>query len=198
MIERFPIVLPALLALAALLLPIAVLSLSAGVTHLVAPQVFFRIPALAALPKLGGFMLGLGALYDRDEGWVYDPTLLFQDGSFWNMSALQFLTARADPAGYRLGDLSIGAFIGLPDPLLDVLALGSASLVVIAGAVALTTTRGVDLARVLLAMPIVVFSTAFLTVYLVSLLLWSAHMLNFWVFLLAAAIYQKRRYASHH
>ncbi|EWY40787.1 hypothetical protein N825_33195 [Skermanella stibiiresistens SB22] len=198
MIERFPIVLPALFALAALLLPIAVLSISAGVTHLVAPQVFFRIPALAALPKLGGFVLGIGALYHRDEAWVYDPTLLFEDGSFWNMSALQFLAARADPVGYRLGELSIGAFIGLPDPLLDTMTLGSATLVVIAGAVALTTIRGMELARVLLAIPVVVFSTAFLTVYLVSLFLWSANALNFWVFLLAAAIYQKRRYASHH
>ena len=114
------------------------------------------------------------------------------------MPAFQFLTSRADPTGYRLVDLSIGAFTGLPDPTLDYLMLASASLLVLAGVVALLTARGTELARIILAIPAVALSTAFLTIYLVSLVFWSAHMLNFWVFLLAAAIYQKRRYATHH
>jgi hypothetical protein len=86
----------------------------------------------------------------------------------------------------------------LPDPLLGNLMLVSGTLLVLAGAVALITARDTDLARVFLAIPILSLATAFLTIYLVSLILWVAHMLNFWVFLLAAAIYQKRRYAKHH
>jgi len=198
MFEGFSTIIPALLTVAALLLPIAVLSVSDGALHLLAPRMFFRIPALSALPKLAGIVLGIGALYDRDDGAVYELTLLFDTSSFWNMPALQFLASRADPTGYRLIDLSLGAFAGLPNPLLDNLMLASASLLVLAGVAALITARGTELARIFLAIPAVALSTAFLTIYLVSLLLWAAHMLNFWVFLLAAAIYQKRRYASHH
>jgi hypothetical protein len=188
---------PVLLTVAALLLPVAVLSVSDGLLHLIAPQTFFRIPALSALPKLAGLVLGIGALYDRDDGAAYEVTLLFDAASFWNMTALEFLTTRADPSGYRLIDLSAGAFVGLPDPLLGSLMLASGCMLVLAGVVALITARGGELGRIFLAIPAVALSTAFLTVYLVSLILWAAHMLNFWVFLLAAAIYQKRRYSSH-
>ena len=198
MLEDLSTFLPVLLTVTALLLPVAVLSVSDGVLHMLAPHLFFRIPALSVLPKLAGLMLGIGALYDRDDGTVYDLTLLFDRSSFWNMSALDFLASRADPSGYRLIELALGAFVGLPDPLLGNLMLASGAMLVLAGAVALITARDVDLARVFLAIPILSLATAFLTIYLVSLVLWIAHMLNFWVFLLAAAIYQKRRYASHH
>jgi hypothetical protein len=198
MVEDLSAVLPVLLTVVALLLPVAVLSVSDGVLHMLAPHLFFRIPALSVLPKLAGLMLGIGALYDRDDGAVYDLTLLFDKSSFWNMSALDFLAGRADPSGYRLIDLALGAFAGLPDPLLGNLMLVSGTLLVLAGAVALITARDTDLARVFLAIPILSLATAFLTIYLVSLILWVAHMLNFWVFLLAAVIYQKRRYATHH
>jgi hypothetical protein len=197
MFEELARIIPALLTVAALLLPIAVLSVSKAMLNLVAPQMFFRIPALSALPKLAGIALGICGLYDRDDETVYELSMLFDSASFWNMPALHFLASRADPAGYRLFELSAGAFVGLPDPLLDNLMLAAGSLLVLTGVVALITARGPELARVFLVIPIVALSTAFLTVYLVSLVLWTAHALNFWAFLLAAMIYQKRRYSSH-
>ena len=78
MSEGLPTIFPILLTVAALLLPIAVLSVSDGALHLLAPHIFFRIPALSALPKLAGIALGIGALYDRDDRTVYELTLLFE------------------------------------------------------------------------------------------------------------------------
>jgi hypothetical protein len=197
MFEELARIIPALLTIAALLLPIAALSVSQAVLHLIAPKVFFRIPALSALPKLAGITLGISSLYDRHDETAYELSMLFDSASFWNMPAVDFLTSRADPSNYRLVELSAGAFVGLPDPLLDSLMLASGGLLVLAGVVALITARGAELARIFLAMPVLALSTAFLTVYLVSLVLWTAHALNFWAFLLAAMIYQKRRYSAH-
>jgi hypothetical protein len=198
MSEAFSALLPVLLTVAALLLPVAALTVSNRVLHLVAPPAFFRIPALPFLPKLAGFALGIGALYDRDDAAAYDPTVLFDVSSFWDMTALDFLTSRADPSTYNLIGLLLGAFTGLPDPLLGDLMLYAGGMLVLAGVVALITTRDIELGRVFLAISVVTLSMAFLTVYMVSLVLWVAHLLNFWIFLLVAMVYQMGRHAASH
>ena len=62
MFEELARIIPALLTVAALLLPIAALSVSQAALHLIAPKMFFRIPALSALPKLAGIALGISSL----------------------------------------------------------------------------------------------------------------------------------------
>jgi hypothetical protein len=195
--DSLAVIVSGLLTLAAFLLPVFILSASVALVGRIAPRDFFRIPALGALPKLAGFTLGIAALYDRDDRSVYDFSLLFDDGSFWNMPAQGFLQRRGDPTGYRLVELLGDAFVGIPDPLLDQAALVSASLLVLAGMAALVVCRGLDLARTLIAIPVLALFSAFLTVYSVSLALWSANLLNFWIFLLLAAILQRRRYSGH-
>jgi hypothetical protein len=152
-----------------------------------------RVPIAAVMPRLLGLTLGLVLVYDR-YGWRhFDLHSLFEVDGPWDLSLWQFLGQRASPFNYGLGSL------------IDYFAQGGiSSATLLVGIALVATALGSVLTpfaywekpvarRVALGNLACAVITAYLTIYVVVLLFWLLHLLNFWTFALLAAIFQYYR-----
>lgn len=182
--------------LLALVLPMLVIGVVSALSHRLATLDFYGIPALMLLPKLAGILLGVVVLAHWLGEGRFVPSTFFDPGSYWNMAATEFLNRCADPFAYDLPAAAEEALWG--DAALPVRAAAWLALLALAGAavLAVLVSGWIEGLRNFGAALLLALSGAFITVYSVAFILWAVYSLNFWVFLVLAAVYQYKR--QHH
>jgi hypothetical protein len=161
-----------------------------------APEGFVQIPFLTGSAKLLGLAVGILLLASRYDRHYFDLHDLFGADSPWDLSLWQFLTERVNPLTYWPGTL-VARFRsdGLEGPLFFVLvSIGILLLIVVAAPFVFwppaTAVRG------LVCGLLIALITAYLTLYAVSLLMWTLYLLNFWTFAVLAVVVQYYRYRA--
>ncbi|MBF0392268.1 MAG: hypothetical protein HQL38_06265 [Alphaproteobacteria bacterium] len=179
----------------AVLVPMAVTALAKMLIHAIEPPKFNQVPFVTMTARLAGVLAAALLLYANLDARDFDLELLFVPDSPWNLSLGQFLTERA-----MLFEYSWGA-------VLDTLSQPStpfAVLLVAAGLFALPLAAsvpigrlwgGTDALRAVAASTGILIWSAWMTVYLVCLLFWALHELNFWALALLVVYLQYRRYS---
>jgi hypothetical protein len=191
-----PIVTSVLQVLLLLAIPIAIAELGwIGIRRL-APDGFVQIPFLTGSAKLLGLSIGILLLASRYDRHYFDLHDLFGADSPWNLSLWDFLTERVNPLNYWPGAL-VARFRseGLGGPFLFLLASVGILLAVVLAAPFVfwpppTAVRG------LVCGLLIALITAYLTLFAVSLLMWTLYLLNFWTFAVLAVVVQYYRYRA--
>jgi hypothetical protein len=161
-----------------------------------APGGYFQIPFLTGSAKLLGLAVGVLLLASRYDRHYFDLHDLFGPESPWNLSLVDFLTERVNPVNYWPG-----AFIAefgsdqAGRPLLFGLA-SIAVLLVIVVAAPFAFWPPPAAARGVVCGLIIALIMAYLTLYLVCLLMWTLYLLNFWTFAVLAVVFQYYRYRT--
>jgi|SRR5580704_9231881 hypothetical protein len=189
----FAIVRVALGIALALAVPIAVATGAARLLRRLMSPDYFEVPLVTALAKLLGIAAGILLIYARFDRRYFDLHQLFVPESPWNLTLWQFLGERVNPLNYGIGTLidyptargADGSFFMLLVAVI-VLALATVAAPFLFWPAAMA--RRAALYSIVLA-----GLTAYLTIYVVCLLLWSLHLLNFWTFALVGMMFQYYR-----
>jgi hypothetical protein len=178
---------------AALAIPLIVERLGARLVERLAPAELRHVPIVLAFPRLLGLILGVVLVFDRFDGHDFDFQQLFAPDGPWRESFGQFLADTANPAKYRLGAL---AAIVAPHPATP----GAVALLAVTVAAAVGTLaapfafwRPPVALRVAVRNVAVAIVATYLTIYAIVVLYWLIGLLNFWIFALAAAVFQYYR-----
>jgi hypothetical protein len=177
----------------ALAIPIAVATVAARLLRRMMSPDYFEVPLVSALAKLLGIAAGILLIYARLDWRYFDLHQLFVPESPWNLTLWQFLGERVNPLNYGIGTLiDYPSGHGADDAFLMLLATVIALALATAAAPFLfwpaARARRAALYSVVLA-----GVTAYLTIYVICLLLWSLYLLNFWTFALAGVMFQYYR-----
>lgn len=176
-----------------LALPIAVGELVWAVLRLIGPPDFWRVPGVTLPAKLMGVILGVVLLAARYDPSYFDLHYLFIPESPWNLPLSQFLAERVNPLNYGIGPI-VQRFA--TDGAHGLLAFGSiaatALLVVIAAAPFRFWTLPIAPMAVLAGLGLALLA-AYLTIYLVCLVFWTLHLLNFWSLAILIVLFQYYR-----
>ena len=179
-------------------LPIAATKLAGRVTRRMLPDDFYEVPLVTGLAKLLGIALGVTLIYARFDRRYFDLHALFIPESPWNLSLWQFLGERANPLNYGIGTLVDDPAGNLATATFVVLISIVAVLLVAALAVPFVFwPRAMARRAALLSMLLAAF-VAYLTIYVICLILWSLYLLNFWTIALAAVMFQYYRSRAKH
>ena len=175
------VVLKAVLLLA---LPVIGAKLIWGALKFVAPDGFFAVPLVYTLARLIGVGLGFLLVYVHQDSRNFDLHEIFVPDGPWNITFAEFLFVRVNPFNYGLIEFigKLEAARGLP--LLSG-AILTAFLMVSIGWSWKIWNR-MPAGRASICVVLIALTTAFLTVYGVSLLFWLLFLFNSWTFLLLA------------
>jgi hypothetical protein len=177
----------------ALAIPIAVASLAAHLLRRVMSPDYFEVPLVAALAKLLGIAAGILLIYARLDWRYFDLHQLFVPESPWNLTLWQFLGERVNPLNYGIGTLiDYPSGHGADDSFLMLLAAVIALALATIAAPFLFWPAALARRAALYSIVLAGF-TAYLTIYVVCLLLWSLYLLNFWTFALVGVMVQYYR-----
>jgi hypothetical protein len=179
-------------------LPIAATKLAGRMTRRMLPHDFYEVPLVIALAKLLGIALGVALIYARFDRRYFDVHALFIPESPWNLSLWQFLGDRANPLHYGIGTL-------IDDPagnratatFVVLISIAAALLVAVVAVPFVFWPRATARRAVLLSVLLAAF-VAYLTIYVICLILWSLYLLNFWIIALAAVMFQYYRSRAKH
>ena len=179
-------------------LPIAATKLAGRVTRRMLPDDFYEVPLVTGLAKLLGIALGVTLIYARFDRRYFDLHALFIPESPWNLSLWQFLGERANPLNYGIGTL-------VDDPagnratatFVVLISIVAALLVAAVAAPFVFWPRAMARRAALLSVLLAAF-VAYLTIYVICLILWSLYLLNFWTIALAAVMFQYYRGRAKH
>jgi hypothetical protein len=174
-------------------LPIAATKLAGRVTRRMLPDDFYEVPLVTGLAKLLGIALGVTLIYARFDRRYFDLHALFIPESPWNLSLWQFLGERANPLNYGIGTLVDDPAGNLATATFVVLISIVAALLVAAAAVPFVFWPQAMARRAALLSVLLAAFVAYLTIYVICLILWSLYLLNFWTIALAAVMFQYYR-----
>ncbi|HEV2300858.1 MAG TPA: hypothetical protein VGR91_04745 [Stellaceae bacterium] len=183
----------------AVVLPILALKLERRILDRVAPADYFEIPLVTGSARFFGLALGITLLYARfADRRYFDLNRLFTPQSPWNLSLVQFLRDRANPFDYGIGTLVDDLQRhGAQPAVLSLLAMVAVAAVA-ALAAPLRFWPLPAARRAVLASLVLAGFDAYLTIYLVCLVLWCLFLLNFWVFAVAGVVFQYYRGRARH
>ena len=184
--------------LLALAIPIAVAALGARVMHRLIFPDFFEVPLVKTLANWFGVALGLLLMYARFDARYFDLHQLFLPESPWNLTLWQFLAERINPLNYGIGTL-VDYPAGHPaDHTFFVFLAVVAALMLATLAAPFLFWPAALARRVALYSLVLAGFAAYVTIYIVCLLLWSLYLLNFWAFALAGVMFQYYRMRARH
>jgi hypothetical protein len=175
-----------------LAIPVVIAEFSWAGLRLLAPVGYFQIPVLVGAAKLLGIALGILLLSSRYGREHFDLHEIFVPESPWNLSLRSFLAERANPLDYAIALVrQIG---GEPagEPFMFGLGLSGFLLLAVVALPFLywsPPSAGRAIACGLLNAVMV----AYLTVYLICVLMWTLFLLNFWTFAVVAVAFQYYR-----
>jgi len=182
----------------ALAIPMAVAAIAARLLRRVMFPDYSEDPLVTALAKLLGIAAGILLIYARLDWRYFDLHQLFVPESPWNLTLWQFLGERVNPLNYGIGTL-IDYPSGHPADNSFFLLLAVVAALALAAIAAPFLFWPVAMARRAALYSIVLAGfTAYLTIYVVCLLLWSLYLLNFWTFALAGVMFQYYRMRAKH
>jgi hypothetical protein len=188
--------------LVALAIPIAVAAIGARLLHRLIFPGFFEVPLVKTLANWFGIALGFLLMYARFDARYFDLHQLFLPESPWNLTLWQFLVERVNPLNYGLGTL-VDYPTGNPADNTFFVLSGVVAVLLLATIAAPFLFWPSALARraALYSLELAGFA-AYLTIYIICLLLWSLYLLNFWTVALAGVMFQyyrmrARRAARH-
>ncbi|MEO5373336.1 MAG: hypothetical protein H7840_03540, partial [Alphaproteobacteria bacterium] len=181
-------------ALSAVTLPVIIGNTGSLLLHHIAPADFYAIPIFKTIARAVGIMVGILVLHASILPSHYALEDLFLPSSPWNLSFGQFLLQHANPMAFRLIPIESGD-AGTPTWRL-LLLVAAVVLMVVNTVLAVLVWPNRFAWRALGVCVGTVVLTGWTVVYLVSLALWSLHVLNFWVFALLGIYYHYR--TSHH
>ncbi len=179
-------------------LPIAATKLAGRVTRRMLPDDFYEVPLVTGLAKLLGIALGVTLIYARFDRRYFDLHALFIPESPWNLSLWQFLGERANPLNYGIGTLVDDPAGNLATATFVVLISIVAALLVAAVATPFVFWPRAMARRAALLSVLLAAFVAYLTIYVICLILWSLYLLNFWTIALAAVMFQYYRSRAKH
>ena len=179
--------------LVALAVPIAVAAIGARLLHRLIFPDFFEVPLVKTLANWSGIALGLLLMYARFDVRYFDLHQLFLPESPWNLTLWQFLVERVNPLNYGLGTL-VDYPTGHPADNTFFVLSGVVAVLLLATIAAPFLFWPAALARraALYSLVLAGFA-AYLTIYIICLLLWSLYLLNFWTVALAGVMFQYYR-----
>jgi formate hydrogenlyase subunit 3/multisubunit Na+/H+ antiporter MnhD subunit len=167
-------------------------------TRRMLPHDFYEVPLVIALAKLLGIALGVALIYARFDRRYFDVHALFIPESPWNLSLWQFLADRANPFNFGIGTIVDDPAGNRATATFAVLIGIVAALLVAAVAVPFVFwPRAMARRAALLSLLLAAF-VAYLTIYVICLILWSLYLLNFWIIALAAVMFQYYRSRAKH
>src|SRR5882672_7986435 len=174
----------------ALAIPIAVATIAARLLRRVMFPDYFEVPLVTALAKWLGIALGVVLIYARLDWRYFDLHQLFVPESPWNLSLWQFLSERVNPLNYGFGILVDYPASHAADDTFFYLT-GLVILILAATIAAPFLFWPPERARRAALYSLVLAGlAAYLTIYVICLLLWSLFLLNFWTFALAGVMFQ--------
>jgi hypothetical protein len=179
-------------------LPIVATKLAGRITRRMLPRDFYEVPLVVGLAKLLGIALGLALIYARFDRRYFDLHALFIPESPWNLSLWQFLGDRANPLNYGLGTLVDDPAGNRATATFVVLISIVAALLVAAVAAPFGFWPPAMARRAALLSVLLAAFVAYLTIYVICLILWSLYLLNFWTIALAAVMFQYYRSRAKH
>jgi hypothetical protein len=184
--------------LVALVIPVALAAVGARLLHRLIFPDFFEVPLVKTLANWFGIALGLLLMYARFDARYFDLHQLFLPESQWNLTLWQFLGERVNPLNYGLGTL-VDYPAGHPADNTFFVSLGVVTALLLATIAAPFLFWPSALARrVALYSLVLAGFAAYLTIYVICLLLWSLYLLNFWTFALAGVMFQYYRVRGRH
>ncbi|MBF0306440.1 MAG: hypothetical protein HQL41_12415 [Alphaproteobacteria bacterium] len=178
----------------AVLVPMAVTALAKMLIHAIEPPKFNQVPFVTMTARLAGVLAAALLLYANLDARDFDLELLFVPDSPWNLSLGRFLTERAMLFNYGWGEVL--DTLSQPSTPFAVL-LAAAGLFALPLAASVPIGRlwsGTDALRAVAASTGILIWSAWMTVYLICLLFWALHELNFWALALLVVYLQYRRY----
>jgi len=182
----------------ALAIPIAVATIAARLLRRVMFPDYFEVPLVTALAKLLGIAAGILLIYARLDWRYFDLHQLFVPESPWNLTLWQFLGERVNPLNYGLGTL-VDYPAGHPADNTFFVSLGVVTALLLATIAApFLFWPSAHARRVALYSLVLAGFAAYLTIYVICLLLWSLYLLNFWTFALAGVMFQYYRMRGRH
>ena len=179
-------------------LPIAATKLAGRITRGMLPHDFYEVPLVTALAKLLGIALGVALIYARFDRHYFDLHALFIPESPWNLSLWQFLGDRANPLNYGMGTLVDDPAGNRATATFVVLISIVAALLVATVAVPFVFWPRAMARRAVLRSVLLAAFVAYLTIYVICLILWSLYLLNFWTIALVAVMFQYYRSRAKH
>jgi hypothetical protein len=182
------VVLKAFLLLA---VPVGGASLIWAALKRLAPDGLFAVPLIYTVARFVGVGLGLILIYVHQDSRNFDLHEIFVPDGPWNISFAEFLFVRVNPFGYGPIDFFDKLGGGRNAPLIGVAFL--TALLVLAVGWAWKIWKGMLAARATLSVVVIMLSTAYLTIYGVSLLFWLLFLFNSWTFLMLALALQHYR-----
>ncbi len=178
-------------AVVLLALPMVVVNLIWTVLRRLAPDGFFAMPLIYTAARFVGVGLGLIFVFTHQDSRNFDLHEIFGPDGPWNISLAEFLLVRVNP--FQYGPIAfIDKFEGARGLSLLSAALLTGMLL-ISVAWAWKTWKSRLAVRATLSIVIIVLTTAYLTIYGVSLLFWILFLFNSWTFLLLAILLQYYR-----
>ena len=182
----------------ALAIPMAVATIAARLLRRVMFPDYFEVPLVTALAKLLGIAAGILLIYARLDWRYFDLHQLFVPASPWNLTLWQFLGERINPLNYGIGTLIDYPGSHPTDDAFFLLLAAVAALALVAVAAPFLFWPVAMARRAALYSIVLAGFTAYLTIYVVCLLLWSLYLLNFWTFALAGVMFQYYRMRAKH
>jgi hypothetical protein len=182
----------------ALAIPMAVATIAARLLRRVMFPDYFEVPLVTALAKLLGIAAGILLIYARLDWRYFDLHQLFVPESPWNLTLWQFLGERVNPLNYGIGTLIDYPGGHAADTSFFLLLAAVAALALAAIAAPFLFWPVAMARRAALYSIVLAGFTAYLTIYVVCLLLWSLYLLNFWTFALAGVMFQYYRMRAKH
>lgn len=167
-------------------LPVVIVNSGNLLFHRIAPHGFFATPIFVALARTVGLLVGLLTLHASFDPGHYSLEELFVPSSPWNLSFGQFLSEHANPFSFRLFPVEDGVSVWRAALMVLIVALMATIILLAFRLWPQPPLRTIGVCAGIAAL------TVWSMVYLVSLALWSLHVLNFWSFALIGFYYHYR------
>ncbi len=178
-------------------LPYVVSHGSEVLVHHVAHREFGEVPIVTTLARVQGLLTGGLLLYMNLDGRYYDLQALFLPESPWNLTLSQFLLERSNLFTYDIMPV-VRLLTDVPTISGALAATALVVLPLLLALLCLRFWRGWETLRAFLACIGIAVWSAWMTVYLLCMVFWSLHLLNFWALAIATLYIQRRHAGGHH
>lgn len=177
--------------IAAVLVPIAVVTVVAELVDALKPPWYHAVPAMRRVALGSGILLPAAILWATPGGEVYAPDRVFSVDGPWNLGFLEMLRARLLPYLDHVPDVYLNAYDA---PLWVRVAISLHVLLLLAAALMpfrLWPPR--EAARAVVCGLLIAVTAAFVALYAICTSYWLLHQLSFWVVALVGLLYQRFR-----
>jgi hypothetical protein len=179
----------AVLAAKAFGLPIILIVIGATMIDRFAPSEFHTVPILRRSALLGGILLGCLLLLALPGAEHLRPSAIWVKGGPWDLNFGQFLSDRIAAYGGSLADLYTRPLNAL-SRMAQAAIIAHLLLLCVLIVLPLRLWQGRTAAASMISGVVIAALTAFLTIYLVCLLYWWLHILNFWAIAIIGLVVQ--------